>query len=114
LLVSAIVLAGVFLFVGLSLTGTLKNNQQTAQGITNTISVMGEGKASVAPDMLVINVSISELASTTELAQKQADDKVNALKAILKAADIADKDIKTTNVNTYPEYDYAASGRKLL
>ena len=115
LLVSAIVLAVVFLFVGLSLTSTLKNNQQTSQGITNTISVVGEGKASVAPDMLVINVSISELASTTELAQKQADDKITKLKVILKAADIADKDIKTTNVNSYPEYDWSnANGRKLL
>ena len=76
---------------------------------------MGEGKASVAPDMLVINVSISELAATTELAQKQADDKVSKLKAILTAADIADKDIKTTNVNTYPEYDRSnANGKKLL
>lgn len=76
---------------------------------------MGEGKASVAPDMLVINVSISELAATTELAQKQANDKVNALKAILKTAEIADKDIKTTNVNAYPEYDYSSTaGRKLL
>ena len=92
-----------------------KDNQQTSQGITNTISVMGEGKASVAPDMLVINVSISELAATTELAQSQANDKVNKVKDILKAADIADKDIKTANVNVYPEYDRSdASGRKLL
>jgi uncharacterized protein YggE len=114
LLVSAIVLGAVFLFVGLSLTGALKHNQQTSQGITNTISVMGEGKASVAPDMLVINVSISELANTTELAQSQANEKVNKLKAILKAADITDKDIKTTNVNAYPEYDRSQAGRKLL
>lgn len=115
LLVSAIILAWVFLIVGLSLTNSLKSNQQTSQGITNTISVMGEGKASVAPDMLVISVSISELAATTELAQTQANEKVDKLKAILKAAGIADKDIKTTNVNTYPEYDRSnASGRKLL
>ena len=99
----------------MSLTGALKSNQQTSQGITNTISVVGEGKASVAPDMLVINVSISELAATTDLAQTQANDKVNKVKEILKAADIADKDIKTTNVNAYPEYDRSnASGRKLL
>jgi uncharacterized protein YggE len=93
----------------------MKHNQQSSMGITNTISVMGEGKASVAPDMLVINISISELAATTELAQKQADEKVTKLKAILKAADIADKDIKTTTVNAYPEYDRSnTNGRKLL
>ena len=115
LLISAIVLGAVFLFVGLTLSSTLKNNQQTSQGITNTISVMGEGKASVAPDMLVINVSVSELAATTDLAQTQANEKINQVKELLKAADIADKDIKTTNVNVYPEYDWSnASGRKLL
>lgn len=75
---------------------------------------MGEGKASVAPDMLVINVSISELAATTELAQTQANDKVNKLKALLKDALVEDKDIKTTNVNAYPEYDWNQSGKKLL
>ena len=101
--------------VGNAMIQSNKNNQQTAQGITNTISVMGEGKASVAPDMLVINVSVSELAASTDLAQTQANDKVNKVKEILKAADIADKDIKTTNVNAYPEYDRSdASGRKLL
>ncbi len=76
---------------------------------------MGEWKDSVSPDMLVINVSISELAATTDAAQTKANDKVNKLKAILKSVDIADKDIKTTNVNAYPEYDRSnASGRKSL
>jgi len=91
------------------------NMAQSPYGMANSISVMGEGKASVTPDMLVINVSISELAATTELAQTQANEKINKLKEILKAAEIADKDIKTANVNVYPEYDRSdASGRKLL
>jgi uncharacterized protein YggE len=83
--------------------------------MTNTISVMGEGKASVAPDMLVINISISELGATTDVAQTQANEKVNKLKDLLKKNDILDKNIKTTNVNVYPEYDRSnANGRKLL
>lgn len=115
LLWAALILALTTFFLGNAMIQSNKNNQQSSMGITNTISVMGEWKASVAPDMLVINVAISELAATTELAQKQANEKVNKLKEILKAADIADKDIKTTNVNAYPEYDRSnASGRKLL
>ncbi|MCX6824990.1 MAG: SIMPL domain-containing protein [candidate division SR1 bacterium] len=114
LLGAALILALTTFFVGNAMIQSNKNNQQTSQGVTNTISVMGEGKASVAPDMLVINVSISELATTTELAQSQANDKVSKLKDILKTADIADKDIKTTNVNAYPEYDRNQTGRKLL
>jgi uncharacterized protein YggE len=42
------------------------NSNQSQYVATNSISVNGEGKASVKPDMLVVNVSISELASTTE------------------------------------------------
>jgi len=115
LLGAALILALTMFFVGNAMIRSNKDNQQTSQWITNTISVVGEWKASVAPDMLVINVSISELAASTELAQTQANDKVNKLKEILKAADIADKDIKTTNVNAYPEYDWSnANGRKLL
>lgn len=115
LLGASLLLALTMFFVGNAMIQSNKNNQQTAQWITNTISVMGEGKASVSPDMLVINVSVSELAATTDLAQTQANEKVNKIKEILKAAYIADKDIKTTNVNAYPEYDRSnTSGRKLL
>lgn len=104
LLVSAIILAAVFLFVGLSVTWSLKNNQQSAQGITNTISVVGEGKASVAPDTLEINLSVSEIGKTTELAQQAANDKITKVTAILKAKGIPTNNIKTTNVSVYPEY----------
>lgn len=104
MLVSAIILAAVFLFVGLSLTGSLKNNQQTSQGITNTISVVGEGKASVAPDTLEINVSVSEVGKTTALAQKAANDKITKIGDILKAKGISADSIQTTNVSVYPEY----------
>ncbi len=115
LLWAALILALTTFFVGNAMVQSNKNNQQSSQGITNTISVMGEGKASVAPDMLVINVSISELAATTELAQKQANQKVTKVNDILNAASIAQKDIQTASVNVYPEYDRSdASWRKLL
>jgi len=114
LLGAALILALTMFFVGNAMIQSNKNNQQSAMGISNTISVLGEWKASVSPDMLVINVSVSELATTTELAQTQTNNKINKLKELLKAADIADKDIKTTNVNAYPEYDRSQSGRKLL
>jgi len=88
---------------------------QSPYGMANTITVNGEGKASVKPDMLIINVSISELADTTENAQAQSNEKANKLKEVLSGFNIPEKDIKTTNVNTYPEYDRSdASGRKLL
>ena len=115
LLGAALILAITTFFVGNALIRSNKENQQTSQGITNTISVMGEGKDYVSPDTLVISVSISELAATTKDAQTQANQKVVKVNDILSAAGIAQKDIQTTNVNVYPEYDRSnASGRKLL
>lgn len=91
------------------------NMAQSPYGMANSISVMGEGKASVKPDMLVINISVSELSDTTEKAQTQSNEKVDKVKALLSGLNIAENNLKTTSVNVYPEYDRSdASGRKLL
>ena len=88
---------------------------QSPYGITNSINVNGEGRSMTAPDMLVINLSVSELADTTEQAQLQSNEKMDALMTALSGFDIPKKDIKTTSVNNYPEYDRSqASGRKLI
>lgn len=76
---------------------------------------MGEGKTMVKPDMLVINLSVSEMADTTEQAQTQSNEKVNKLRELLSGFSIPEKDLKTTSVNVSPEYDRSEpSGRKLL
>lgn len=91
------------------------NMAQWPYGMANSITVMGEGKASVTPDTLIINVSISELASTTELAQKQSNEKVTKLKTLLSELAVPEKDLKSMSVNVSPEYDRNdTNGRKLL
>ena len=81
------------------------NMAQSPYGMANSITVNGEGKASVKPDMLVVNLSVSELAATTELAQTQSDEKMNKIKELLSGYAIPESNIKTTSVNVYPEYD---------
>lgn len=78
------------------------------------ISVVWEGKSSVTPDTLTINISVSELANTTALAQKQSDDKVAKVQALIKTFAIDKKDIKTTNASINPEYDRTTTEKKLL
>lgn len=91
------------------------NTNQGAYGMANSIVVNGEGKISVAPDTLIINVSVSELADTTEQAQLQNNKKVGELKAILSKMNVPEKDIKTTSVNVYEEFDRSdTSGKKSL
>jgi uncharacterized protein YggE len=91
------------------------NTSQSPYGMANSISVMGEGKTMVKPDMLVINFSVSELADTTEKAQTQSNEKVNKVRELLSGLNIPENQLKTTSVNVSPEYDRSEpSGRKLL
>ena len=102
------------MFVGVSLISSLKTNQSTNQGITNTISVAGEGKATVAPDTLEIHVSVSELKPSTKEAQDAANKKIAALQQILKDLKVPAESLQTTNVSVNPEYDYTTTARKML
>lgn len=91
------------------------NTNQSPYGIANSITVNGEGKASVKPDVLIINVSVSELAATTQLAQEQTTKKITKLQEVLSWLNIPEKNVKTTNVNTYEEFDRSnPNGRKSL
>lgn len=114
LLGAALILSLTTFFVGNALVRSNKENQQTAQWITNTISVMGEGKDYVTPDEFVISVSISELAKTTKEAQIQANEKISKTNDILKKYEIAQKDIQTANVSVYPEYNRTEKSGQVL
>jgi len=114
LLGATIILAGTFFYVWNRMIQSSKDNQQTSMWITNTISVVWEWKTFVVPDTLVINISVSELAKTTQEAQTQANAKIAKIKEILKTLEIAKENLKTINVNVYPEYDRSNNQRTLL
>lgn len=109
-LVSTVILAATLIFVGFS----LKNSNAGQYGTSNTISVEGEGKAYATPDTLTININISELGKDTKEAQELVDVKVLKIKELLSGFNIPKRNIKTTNVNTYTEYDRSNNTRKVL
>jgi len=59
----------------------------------------------VTPDTLTINLSVSEVALTTKEAQTQANEKIAKIQAILEKAGVSKDNIKTQNLNVYPEYN---------
>ncbi len=73
---------------------------------TNTVSFSGEGKVTAKPDIAVISFSIVTQATESKQAQDDNSKKSNAITDYLKQQGIADKDIKTSNYNVYPQYDY--------
>jgi hypothetical protein len=102
------------LYISTEIIKSNKDNQQTSQGITNTLSVVGEGKSYVTPDTLVIQASVSELADTTKEAQDSANEKIEQIHKILQNVGIDKKNVKTDRLNINPEYDWREDGRKLL
>jgi len=71
-------------------------------------STTGEGIVYTTPDTVSATLGISTNAETVVKAQTVANQTINDIKAGLKQLGVDEKDIKTTNYNIYPNYDYSA------
>ncbi|KKS64053.1 MAG: hypothetical protein UV34_C0052G0008 [Parcubacteria group bacterium GW2011_GWB1_42_6] len=72
----------------------------------NTIVVSGEGKTFAKPDIGEVTVSVLSQASTVALAQKDNIDKMNAVTKAIKDLGVKEEDLKTTNYQVNPRYQY--------
>ena len=70
------------------------------------IWVSGEGKLTLDPDLVMLNVGVESLEDTVSEANAAASKAMADVMAALKARDIEDKDIQTSRFNIYPQYDY--------
>ncbi len=73
---------------------------------TNTVSFSGEGKILAKPDIAIIDLSVITQDATSKGAQNENSAKTQKITNFLKAQKIAEKDIKTTSYNIYPQYKY--------
>lgn len=70
------------------------------------ITVNAEGVVQVTPDAVRINATVSLIAPTSAEALSKASAGAAKVRAALKAKKIESKDIKTTTISVYPEYNY--------
>ena len=70
------------------------------------VTVNAEGIVQVTPDAVRINASVSLVAGTSALALSKTSTAAAKVRAALVAKKIATKDIKTTSISVYPEYNY--------
>lgn len=70
------------------------------------ITVQGYGEVVAVPDVATFSFTVEEMADTSEEAQNLSAEKANTAIDYLKSQGIADEDIKTTNFNVYPRYEY--------
>ena len=96
---AVLVVLTIFLLV---MTGHVSNTATNA----NTVSFNGEGKIFAKPDIAAVSFSIVTEAKTSKVAQDANSEKSKKVVDFLKSQDIADKDIKTTGYNIYPQYSY--------
>lgn len=81
--------------------------------IQRTISISGEGRVSVIPDIAYISLGLTVERAKVADAQSENSKIMNSLIEKLKALSIDKKDIKTTNYSIYPNYDYP-NGKQVL
>jgi len=81
---------------------------------TRYITVSATGSASVVPDAVRINATVSVLGSTSKGALASAATTSAAVRKALTANKVATKDIATQSVTVNPEYSYPASGTPTL
>ena len=76
------------------------------------ISVVGVGEIEREPDQAVLRIGLSAKGLTLIEAKKIADQHYKKALDIISAANIDDKFIKATRINSQPQYDYSSSARK--
>ena len=70
------------------------------------VTVNAEGIVQVTPDAVRLNASVSLVAGTSAQALSKTSTAAAKVRAALVAKKIATKDIKTTSISVYPEYNY--------
>lgn len=80
------------------------------------VTVSGRGKVSVEPDEARVSLTVLARADQQQAAQRDVDDKVEAVLRMLGQLDIPRKEISTTRVNISPEYrwDKGTSQRQIV
>ena len=77
---------------------------QTISGTRLDVSATGE--VSRVPDVAIISAGVQTRAATATGAISQNASRMERVRAALKAAGIADRDIQTSNISLNPEYRY--------
>lgn len=70
------------------------------------VTVTGVGTVSVVPDAVRFYPSVTTLAAKSSDALAQASRTATAVRSVFKAEGIATKDIKSSSLSVYPEYNY--------
>ncbi len=104
-------LAGLTIFFAVKIGNEWSGYNRTIP--PNTITVSGEGKVLVKPDIAIINIGVIKEDADLEKVQQNAAGIMGQLTKFLKENKVDEKDIKTTSYSISPRYDYKEGEQKL-
>jgi len=103
-----LLLASWFVSSVVNIQNQIKRGRYIGQDIESqhTITVSGNGKVVVKPDLAIMNFSVVNEAEDVQEAMDKNSEKMNAVIDYLKDQGIKQADLKTTNFNLSPRYEY--------
>lgn len=104
---SAVLALLLIVFLGVEVKNRLASSIDLSK--TRSVTMSAEGKVTAKPDTASVNFSVVTQGKTASAVQEQNDKKMTAIVDFLKSQSIAEEDIKTSNYNLYPQYDYNTS-----
>ena len=85
---------------------TLSNMDRPANPATDTITVQGDGQATLPPDVARVSFTVENTAPAVADAQAATTKQANSALDFVKGQGIAEKDVKTLSYNITPQYSY--------
>ena len=93
-------------FLIVQAVSVVQNFSRPENPATDTITVQGDGKATLPPDVARISFTVENTKSTVSEAQDVTTEQANSAIDFVKEQGIAEKDIKTLSYNISPQYSY--------
>jgi len=104
---SAVALA----IIAIAALGIAVNTAKSSTSSTpRYVSVVGDGTVKVTPDSVSVDLSISNLASSSAASLAATAKSADAMRASLKSSGVDAKYLQATNLSTNPEYTYPNNG----
>lgn len=94
------------LFLLAQTISTVSNFGRANTPATDTITVSGDGQATLAPDVARVSFTVTNSAVSVSDAQSATTKQANAAIEFVKGQGIAERDIKTLSYNISPQYSY--------
>jgi uncharacterized protein YggE len=96
------------------MTKSTSLDTSVGEELVNTIEVNGEGRVFGRPDILKIQVGVSEIALTSKEAQAKLNVNIQKVLSALKANKVEEKDIQTVELSLMQEVEWNNNTKKIL